>query len=103
MKLVELLNIANEGYDDGFLSEYFDTETGELKDGSGDTLAKFIVIELAETFDPESKNEWEQMATAVDAMNQAIRDIEGVIDKLYSSQFRKACVERASEQLKQQN
>lgn len=46
MKLIDLLNIANKGYPDGFLSEYYNHESGDPIDGSGDTLAKFIVIEL---------------------------------------------------------
>jgi hypothetical protein len=52
MKLVELLNAANQGYPDGYLAEYYDTKTGVLKKrGSGDALAKFIVLELIDTFD----------------------------------------------------
>jgi hypothetical protein len=28
LSLVELLNVANEAYDDGYLAEYFDPDTG---------------------------------------------------------------------------
>lgn len=58
MKLLELLNAANEGYPDGYLAEYYDTKTGALKKhGSGDTLAKFIVPELIDTFDSKASDD----------------------------------------------
>ena len=36
MKLPELLNVANQGYPDGYLAEYYDTKTGARKSGRGD-------------------------------------------------------------------
>ena len=55
MQLVELLNRANSAYPDNYLSEYFDDKTGEpITPIAGDTLAKFIVAELRETFEPNS-------------------------------------------------
>jgi len=56
MKLLELLNAANQGYPDRDLAEYYDTKTGALKKhGSGDTLAKFIVLELIDAFDAKTR------------------------------------------------
>ena len=81
LTLAGLLNMANEGYSDGYLSEYFDTETGEPRDGEGDTLAKFIVLELKDTFDPDATRE-EQIEEARRVLNNAIRDIEQVIQAL---------------------
>jgi len=49
LSLVELLNLANEVYDDGCLAEYFDSDTGTPRAGSGDTLAEFIVREIHDT------------------------------------------------------
>ena len=58
MQLVELLNKANSAYPDNYLSEYFDDKTGEPTTPiAGDTLAKFIVAELRETFDPTASDE----------------------------------------------
>jgi len=54
LSLVELLNLANEAHDDGYLAEYFDPDTGTSKAGSGDTLAEFIVREIRDTFDPNA-------------------------------------------------
>lgn len=52
LSLVELPKIANEAYDNGYLAEYFDPDTGASRAGSGDTLAEFIVREIRDTFDP---------------------------------------------------
>lgn len=65
----ELLDLANEVYDDGFLANYY-TKEGKVKNGSGDTLAKFIVIELLETFDPKAEKK-NQLRTAMEAMESA--------------------------------
>ncbi len=81
LTLVGLLNLANEGYPDGFLSEYYDAETGKHRNGDGDTLAKFIVIELRDNFDPEATRE-DQIEEAHRVLNNAIDDIEHVIRAL---------------------
>jgi len=83
MKLVELLNKANEGYEDGYLENYFDPKTGEFIQGKGDTLSEFIVVELSETFDPDADDET-QIAEAIRAMDMTKRDIEGVMAALAS-------------------
>ncbi len=57
MKLLELLNAANQGYPDGYLAEYYNTKTGARKRGSGDTLAKSIVLELIDTFDSNTSDD----------------------------------------------
>ena len=86
MKLVELLNKANEGYDDGFLENYFDPKTGDFIQGKGDVLAEFIVVELSETFDSKASDE-AQIQEALRAMEMARGDISSVIEAL--SQGRK--------------
>ena len=83
MTLVELLNKANEGYEDGYLENYFDPKTGEFVQGKGDTLSEFIVVELSETFDPDADDE-AQLSEALSAMDMAKRDIEGVMAALTS-------------------
>lgn len=80
MQLIDLMNMANKGYDDGFLAAYFDQETGGFVDNpeGGDTLARFIVIELNETFSEGDDND-SQIAAAGQALENAQRDLEGVI------------------------
>lgn len=81
MKLLELLNTANQGYPDGCLAEYYDTKTGERKSGSGDTLALFVVIELTETFDPKADDE-AHITEAVQSLTRARTDLDRVITAL---------------------
>lgn len=78
MTLVELLNLANSGYPDGDLASYFDPETGEDREGSGDTLAQFVVGELGSTFDPELPRE-DQIAEAERVIERAIQDLRDVL------------------------
>jgi len=79
MTLVQLLNKANEGYDDHFLSEYFHPKTGKFnRKAEGDGLARFIVIEISETFDAESAD-LQQVDEAIRVMEQARDDIRGVL------------------------
>jgi hypothetical protein len=77
----QLFDIANAGYPDGFLSNYY-TRSGGIKKGRyGDTLADFVIKELADTFTTEATRA-EQLTEAIRVMNSAIRDINGVIDAL---------------------
>lgn len=86
--ILELLELANQAYDDGFLSTYY-TKKGTLnRRGTGDTLAKFIVIELIETFDPKATKQ-AQLWTAIKAVESAKyqcdelqEHLEGVYDGL---------------------
>ena len=81
LSLVELLNIANEAYDDGYLAEYFDPATGAARAGSGDTLAEFIVREIRDTFDPNATRS-QQLEEARRVLMNAIDDLENVIERL---------------------
>ena len=79
MTLVQLLNKANEGYDDHFLSEYFHPKTGKFnRKAEGDGLARFIVIEISETFDAESAD-LQHVDEAIRVMEQARDDIRRVL------------------------
>jgi hypothetical protein len=72
------LDLANEAYEDGFLANYYTKEGNLKKNGSGDTLAKFIVIELIETFDPKASRD-NQLIVAARAMANAryqLHDLE---------------------------
>ena len=81
LSLVELLKLANEAYDDGYLAEYFDPDTGASRGGSGDTLAEFIVREIRDTFDPTAIR-CEQLEEARRVLMNAIDDLENVIERL---------------------
>jgi hypothetical protein len=81
LSLVELLKIANEAYEDGYLAEYFDPDTGAARAGSGDTLAEFIVREIRDTFDPNASR-MVQLEEARRVLMNAIDDLESVIERL---------------------
>ncbi len=92
LALTDLLNAANEHYDENYLSMYFDVRTGGPRAGSGDTLAEFIVCELREGFDGRSSPQ-RQVAAAVRMLQHAKRDIQNAIvglRELESRQDRKA-------------
>lgn len=83
MKLVEILNIANAAYPDDCVAQYYDPETGEKASGdAGDTLAKFIAIEIIETYDAESSDQ-EQIAEARRVINRAASELNAVASALY--------------------
>jgi len=77
LSLVELLNVANDGY----LAEYFDPDTGASRAGLDDTLAEFIVREIRDTFDPTAIRS-EQLEEARRVLMNAIDDLENVIERL---------------------
>ena len=82
LSLVELLKIANEAYEDGYLAEYFDPDTGAPRAGSGDTLAEFIVREIRDTFDSNATRS-EQLEEARRVLMNALDDLETVIERLH--------------------
>ena len=85
MNKLELLNLANKGYPDGFLSEHFDPETGDYVDGRfGDALAAAIVAELTDTFDPDLPDK-DQVEIAIYFLSKYARDIAAVQDALAAS------------------
>jgi hypothetical protein len=81
LTLLELLNLANDAYPDGFLAEYYDAKTGKRQPGSGDSLARFIVAEVSETFNADALRP-AQLREARIALGRAIGDLESVIEAL---------------------
>ena len=81
MQIMELLNLANKGYYDGELVEFYDEETGDIEEGEGDTLALFIVRELMSTFQ-RGVEDAAQISEAIRAMAVAKKELESVIKAL---------------------
>jgi len=83
ISLRELVRIAAAAYniDDGNESswdEVIDSNGRLVARGKlGDTLAEFIIIELAETYDPKASRE-EQIEEAQRSMNAAIMQLDRV-------------------------
>lgn len=88
MNLLQLQQLADEAYGDGSMTPYYNRKTGKPvmnpKDG-GDTLAKFIAIELGETFVADAP-EGDQLAEAIRVMLMAEKNIGDVTAALMSKQ-----------------
>lgn len=83
MTLSEIINRAASAYPDEYILQFFDEQRGCAVscEGAGDSLASFIAWELYETFDPEVDDE-EQIKTAVEVMQNAANELQGVVRAL---------------------
>ena len=88
MNLIDLITAADEGYPDGVIMQWYleikarENSNQRRPDSDiGDTLAKFIVLELIETFDPEASDQ-EQFEEAARVMYSAKNELMGVIASL---------------------
>ncbi len=81
MKLNDLMEIIHRSYPDELTRECWDPDEQQAHGGTGDTLAEFIVREIADTYDQALSTE-AQLAEAVRAMNRAAGDIGGVASAL---------------------
>ncbi len=77
MTLEKLIEMANEAYGDDLVRAYHD----QPDENHGDTLAKFIVLELHDTFDPDATDA-EQLAEAVRVMESGSRQLAHVAEHL---------------------
>jgi hypothetical protein len=79
MKLGQLIAASNQSYPDQYLSQYFDV-AGEkfLTRGCGDTLARFIVVEIRDTYDPAATDA-AQVDEAIRVLEQGQTDLESAL------------------------
>jgi hypothetical protein len=77
MKLDQLMSRANVLYPDNMIQRYYT----EPKRNHGDTLAKFIVLELQDTFDPDVTDKI-QTQTAQRTMVAAARELLNIAEGL---------------------
>ena len=90
MTLAQLIQIADEAYPDGLVAG---AHKGE---DVGDTLALFIVRELADIYDPDASDA-EQTAGACRALGTAINELQAVCDALVSPSQQKTAAAPQSE------
>ena len=81
MKLNALLEIVHRAYPDETTRECWDSRKQRARSGSGDTLAEFIVREIAETFDRTASDEG-QLDAALSSMRWACTELTAVIEAL---------------------
>lgn len=99
LTLAQLLRIAERGYRRGglTLANYVNLRTGAFLRNPpvGDTLAEFVAIELAETFDPGT-NRLAQLNEAVRVMGRASEDLHLITDALIHARNRAYSDQRQS-------
>lgn len=95
MKINELIELVGEHYDDNFTDEYWNY-TNERFDpnGGGDGLAKFVVIEINDTFEPDATTD-EQLEEAIRVMQAARNQLNDLIAGLEQAAMRVARGEHA--------
>ena len=91
MKLIELIRICDGAYIQDFpessLLELVNQRSGQplkrIPSPVGDTLALFVVRELAETFDAEASDD-QQITEAIRVMEMARGNLDNIISALQS-------------------
>jgi len=83
MKINKLVKLAAKGYPDGLVMSYWDFKKRTWKENpeAGDSLARFIAIELAETFDRNASDS-QQIDEAKRVLLSAAEQLEHVAQAL---------------------
>lgn len=81
MTLNELLEIVHRAYPDEQTRLCWNARKQKVRTGTGDSLAEFVVGEIADTFDPNVPTE-KQLDDALSAMRWAAIELEAVIRAL---------------------
>ena len=81
MKLNALLEIVHRAYPEEHTRQCWDAKKQKVRIGTGDTLAEFVVGEIADTFDPDAPAE-KQLDEALSEMRWACTELEAVIRAL---------------------
>ena len=87
MELSELIEIASQGYG------HDKTVINEVHEGTydgGDTLAKFIEIELRQTYEENASDE-DQLHRALQVMETAQKELDGVVSALRKERNEHLC------------
>jgi len=87
MTLNEILERVHNAYPDGTTRDCWDAQRGRPCSGSGDTLAEFVVREIADTYDAEASHS-EQLTEAIRVLERARSDIKHVLRALRQVQAR---------------
>ena len=87
MDINEIIEIADKAYDkDGILSCQWDPKKRKVRktplNGMKDTLARFICVEIAETYDASNTDD-EQREIASSAIHRASKQCRDVADALF--------------------
>lgn len=78
MKLNQLMEVIHAGYPDGMTRLCWDEKGQRARGDQGDSLAAFIVAEIADTYDGMATT-GEQLDDALDALRWAATELGAVI------------------------
>ena len=81
MNLNDLMEVVHAGYPDGLTRLCWDMQKQQARSDQGDTLAAFIVAEIADTYDGMAST-GEQLNDALDALRWAAIELGAVIAAL---------------------
>ena len=81
MKLNELLAVVHSSYPEEHTRQCWDAKKQKVRTGTGDSLAEFVVREIADTFDADAPEE-NQLDAALSAMRWACTELTAVIEAL---------------------
>ena len=81
MDVKEILDIANTGYPDSFLEKHYNDKGELLPNEWGDTLARFVVVEIIGTYDDNLTDE-EQLEEAIRVISGGESDLNQVCEAL---------------------
>ena len=81
MKLNALLEIVHRAYPEEHTRQCWDAKKQRVRTVKGDTLAEFVVGEIADTFDPDAPAE-KQLDEALSEMRWACTELTTVIEAL---------------------
>ena len=84
MKLDELLEIVHRAYPDGLTRACWNKARQRACGGAGDTLAEFIVREIADVYDASASDE-DQLGEALRVVRRACAELAGVAAALEES------------------
>ena len=81
MELNDLLEIAHRAYPEEHTRLCWDAKKQKVRTGTGDSLAEFVVREIADTFDADAPEE-NQLDAALSAIRWACTELTAVIEAL---------------------
>ncbi len=84
MQLHEIMEIIHPAYPDEETRQCWDSKRQRACTGTGDSLATFIVREIADTYD-ESATDDEQIAEAIRVLQRARFELQNIIEALQSA------------------
>ena len=81
MTLNDLMEVVHAGYPEEHTRICWDAKRQKVRTGMGDTLAEFVVGEIADTYEETSTDDM-QLGAALDAMRWAAIELQAVIRAL---------------------